>query len=140
MDGVERKESTLFIVSRHAPRLTLTSTQLLSEDPRARRLIGSNQRLDLLIKRTWERKVLPAIGAMWQPGALVSGEAAEEALVYAVRWKLALDAKDNETADKLQALYRAALDRLKDSSIDLDEDNVAEDEVRGAVTPRLYRG
>ncbi len=138
--GIARKESTIYVASRYAPRLSLTATELLGEDPRVRRLLGSNQRLDLVIRRTWERKVLPAIAAMWAPGSLVSGESAEECLILAVRLKLARDAKDYESATKLEDLYRAALDRLQSVPVDLDEGGDAEDAVRGAVAPRLLRG
>jgi hypothetical protein len=138
--GVARKEATIYVASRYAPRLSLTATELLGEDPRVRRLIAGNQRLDLLIRRTWERKVLPAIAAMWAPGALISGESAEEALILAVRLKLARDAKDFESADKIEALYRTALDRLQSVPVDLDEGGEADDAVRGAVAPRLLRG
>jgi len=137
---VPRQDSTLFAISRYAPRLSLTAQELLQEDPRVRRLVASTQRLDLMIRRIWERHVLPAIGRMWFPGALVAGEAAEEALVWKIRSKLALDAKDYQAAEKYVEYYNSELSALRNSLIDLNESGVPDEEIRGVANPRIMRG
>ena len=143
--GVERRESTVYHVSRYAPRMSLTAAGLAQEYPRALRQVASHQDLDLLIRRVWEGHVLPAIGRIYAPGAMVSGELAEQALIAAVKTTLAEEAKDLDAAEIYRDQYRAHMDEIASlmvGLVDTDEDGVRDDDEtpRGALTPIIMRG
>ncbi len=142
VDGESRKDSTTFHVSLYAPRLSLTPAMVIQEYPRADKIISDQQRIGLLIREKWRTRVLVDIGHMWAPGALVSGEVANEALLFKVVQHIARQARDMEGADMWGGLYLAALDSLRSTIIDLDESGgVGDDEIpRGVATPRLLRG
>lgn len=140
--SIPRRESTVFSVSRYAPRHGLNAADVAQEDPRVSEVIGSGQRVDLLIERLWERKVLPDIATLWRPGATVSGSDCDEALMAKVQETVARLARDFEAADHYREVYRAALDGLRQSLIDLDQDGSQDDtEVpQGTHTIRMLRG
>ena len=142
VDDVARKESTIFNISLYAPRLGLTSSDVLSIEPRVRKVIGSNQRIDYLLRHLWESRVLPDIAKIFNPGALVSGAEADEALLFLVQQYMARKSKELELAEEYGRLYGDALDELRNSMIDLDQSGAqGEDEVvRGINTPRMMRG
>lgn len=139
--GVKRQEHTLFHVSLYAPRLSLTASRFVEAFPRARRLKASNQDLDLLIRRVWQQHVLPDISRLYRPGAVVSGEMCERALVARVKQAFLEDQKEREAADRAAEEYTAEIDLLREGLIDLDEDGQKSDaEVpRSLATPRIRR-
>lgn len=141
VDGVERRESTEFHVSRYAPRLSLTAAAFLQEYPRGQRMIASHQDLDLLIRRVWFGRVLPDIARMIPPGAVASGAAIEAALIERVKAHLSEEAKDHDSADRYLETYKAELDGLRASLVDTDEDGSVDDtEIMPSVrTPRISR-
>jgi hypothetical protein len=102
---------------------------------------SSGQQLDLLIRRTWEQHVLPDISRLWKPGATVSGEMCERALVARVAQKLLEDQKEFQAADRQADAYAAEIDLLREGLIDLDEDGGHEDAElpRSLSTPRIRR-
>lgn len=141
VDGVKRQEHTLFHVSLYAPRLSLTAARFVEAFPRARRMKASSQDLDLLIRRTWQQHVLPDISRLYRPGAVVSGEMCERALVARVKQLLLEDAKERESADRAGEEYTAEIDLLREGLLDLDEDGAKSDSevVRSLSTPRIRR-
>lgn len=140
--GISRKDHTIFHVSLYAPRLSLTPADVVREYPRLHQILASQQKIGLLIKRIWETRLLPDLGRIVPPGALVSGEAANEALLYRVVRHIMLQARDIEVAETYDDMYKDAIDRLRSSLIDPDESGgVGDDEtVRGVRTPRIRRG
>lgn len=142
VDSVERKEHTLFHISLYAPRLSLTAARFLEEYPRALGMLGSNQKIDALIRRMWDTRVIPDIARIFHPGAMVSGEAAELALANKLKEFLENEAKNYDAADRYAVRYNHALDQIRDGLVDLDESGGVGDTevVRSARTPRLIRG
>ena len=142
VDAVKRVENTIFHVSLYSPRIPLTSAEFVQEYPRAKRVIGSNQRVGILLRRLWERHVLADISRVFRPGAMVSGEAAERALVAKAKEYIENEAKNYEAADRYVEEYTAALDIIKESLVDLDESGGVDDDevVRSIRTPRILRG
>lgn len=142
VDGVQRKESTIFHVGLYVPRYGLTEEEVLGVEPRARHFVGSDQPLDRLIRWLFERELLPDISKIYNPGAIVSGEQLDKALLYKLREYMA-DAAiegDGEVAKSHAESYVGAIDELANSLLDVDEDGAAEDEPpRGAMAPRLLR-
>jgi len=142
VDGIERRESTIYHVSEYAPRLSLTAAELIQVYPRAIRQVASHQALDLMIRRMWHRQVLPAIGRMYAPGAIVSGEVAEQALVSLVKAVLCEEARDYESALIHREQYTGHLNEISQSMIDLNEDGVQTDaeQPRSLNSIRVLRG
>ena len=141
--GVARRESTSFTISRYVPRYTLTSQELLEIEPRAEALVGSYQDLDRLIDVTWSRKILPDVAKMLgTPGAAISGDSLESALLKRVLADLAVRARDFETADRYEADYAAAIDEIRTTAVDLDESGgQSDDEIpRSRNAVRILRG
>ena len=105
-------------------------------------MLGPGQRLDLVIRREWERRVLPSIARIMPPGALVSGEAADELLLAAVCQRLTNAARDDDAADRWGARYETLLGGLGDTLTDFDEDGVVDplEKPRSPRAPRLMRG
>lgn len=122
VDGVQRRESTIFHVSRYAPRCPLTSETFFAEYPRGRNMIASSQHMEILIKEMWRGVVLPEIGRLFHPGALASGEAARPLLAAKLKQILCETARDFQAADIYQERWRAELELLRDTIVDLDED------------------
>jgi hypothetical protein len=142
VDGISRKDHTLFHVSLYAPRLSLSAADVVQEYPRAHQIISSQQKIGLLIKNIWESRLLPDLGRIVSPGALVSGETANEALLYRVVRHIMLQSRDFDGAELYDDMYKDAIDRLRSGLIDPDESGgVGDDEtVRGVRTPRVRRG
>lgn len=130
VDGIARRESTIFHISRYAPRCPLTSELFFQEFPRGRNMIASGQHMEILIRQTWRGIVLPEIGHLFAPGALASGEAARPLLAAKLKQILCELARDFEAADVYQERWRAELELLRDSVIDLDEDGEQTDTER----------
>jgi len=119
--GLARRESTVVHLSRYCPRYALSDAELEAVVPTALRKIGPHQRLTLIIRQVWERKVLPSIARLMPPGGLVSGEAADELLLAAVAHQVCEAARDNDQADRWAEAYDGLLGGLQDSITDLDE-------------------
>jgi len=142
---IVREDSSIFHVAYYAPRYNLTESEVLQELPYARQLIDNDQRIDLIMRRLWERRVLPDIARMMEPGALVSGEQADELLLIAFqRWAILRKPGEaaNERAEMLAAEYSQALESLRDTLVDLDESGGTDETEtpRGPSTPRILRG
>jgi len=142
VDGVPRMEHTVCHVSRYAPRLSVTATDVLALVPRASEVIGSNQRIDLLLRTLWRQRILTDIAQMMRPGSMVSGEAANRALVELLSLEIATRARDTDGIDVYERRYRLALDEIRLSVSDMDEDGAqGDDEQPSSVwTVRLRRG
>lgn len=140
--SIGRKESTIFHVSLYAPRRGVTAADFLQIEPRALKLVGSNQRLDLLLKHIWESRVLPDIGKVVPHGGLQSGSAADDCLILATQAHLSMKAKEVEISEEYGRRYGQALEELRATALDPDEDGAKDDEeaVRSVFTPRLLRG
>jgi len=142
---IERRVSDVFHVAKYAPRYSLTEAEVLQEIPAARQLINDAQRIDLIVKRLWHRRVLPDIAKLMRPGAVVSGEDCDELLLLAFqRWMVLRKPGEGATvrAEMLSDEYRVAMDELRNTLLDLDESGGTDDtEIpRGSATPRLLRG
>ena len=142
VDGIGRKDHTTFHVSLYAPRLALTAADVTQEYPRTATVIAEPQRVDLLIRRIWSKRVLVDVGKLFAPGGLVSGETANEALLYRVVMHVAQQARDFEVAEVYDDLYKSALDALRATVVDPDESGGVDEaeHVPGVRTPRLRRG
>ena len=143
VDGVKRKESTVFHISRYAPRLSLTAAEAMQAEPRLRDMLGSDQRIELLLRRIWHKVILPDVSKMiGSPGGMVSGEAIEEAVLLKLQEYVLRKSNQFEAAAHYKELYSSQLDEMRLSVIDMDEDGgQARDETpRGARTPRVMRG
>ena len=140
--GIARKDHTTFHVSLYAPRLALTAADIVQEYPRIHQVISSQQRIDLLIRRIWETRLLPDIGKVFSPGALISGELANEALLYRVVKHVLMQARDFEGAEHYDDLYMSALDSLRSNAVDADESGGVDDDeiIPGIRSPRIRRG
>jgi len=135
-------DHTIVHLSRYAPRYALSAAEVNDAEPKAIRMLGPGQRLDLVIRREWERRVLPSIARIMPPGALVSGEAADELLLAAVCQRLTNAARDDDAADRWGARYETLLGGLGDTLTDFDEDGVVDplEKPRSPRAPRLMRG
>jgi len=140
--GKTRVENTIVHLSKYAPRYSLTAAEVMDSEPKAERMLGPGQRLDLMIRRTWDRRVLPSIARIMPPGALVSGEAADELLLAAVCQQLTNAARDTEAADRWGERYETLFGSLKDTLTDINEDGevAATERPRNPRAPRLMRG
>ena len=139
---IEQKVSTTFHVAHYAPRYSLNADEVILRDPYADKVKGSNQRIDLLLRRLWESKVLPDIARMMPPGALVSGEDCDELLLLAWKHHSAVAARQVVLAESFVDMYQSQLGLLERTLTDLDESGGTDDAevVRGPMTPRLLRG
>ena len=142
VNDVPRRESTIYHVSRYAPRLALSAAELIQEYPRAARQIASHQDLDLMIRRIWSRTVLPTIHRIYPPGAVMAGSEAEQALAAAVKVALCEEAKDAESAEIYREQFRNAIDEIARYAVDLDESgDVGDSEIpRSTRAIRVLRG
>lgn len=143
VDGVLRIEHTTFAISRYAPRQSLTAAEAIGVFPRLIELLGSNQRVEVVLRRLWRRHVLPDVAKiLGASGAVVAGESLEQAHLYKLGEQLAREAKDHESAERYSELYSAALDEMRTTVTDIDEDGGQSDDEtpRGRRTPRMLRG
>jgi hypothetical protein len=143
VDSIERQEHTVFSISRYCPRLSLTPAEVIQHEPRALKQIGSDQKIGLILKRMFENRVLPDVAKiLGSPGALVSGEAVDEAVLLKFQEIVSRKAKDYEGAHEYANLYVHQLDEIRLSVTDLDESGGQDvDEVpRSMRTPRIMRG
>jgi hypothetical protein len=142
VDGVDRRDYTEFVISTYAPRLNLSASEVLAWFPRAARIIGSDQRIDMLLRRIWEQRVLPDFARLAPPGALVSGESLDTALLAKFKEIAEVEAKNYESADRYAKEYTDTLAALQTILVDLDEDGSVDDtEIpRGLRTPKIMRG
>ncbi|MCP3973184.1 MAG: hypothetical protein GY720_01685 [bacterium] len=122
VDSVRRKVATPFNVSRYAPRLEVTALDFLQTEPAARQMIGSDQKIDLMIRRRWEQVVLPDVAKiLGSPGAMVSGEAVARAVIYSVQDLMYRTDGNMERANDYAELYVNQLQEATDGMVDLDE-------------------
>ncbi len=143
VDSVKRIEHTTFAISRYAPRMSLTPAEAISVSPRLRDLIGSDQRVEVVLRRLWRRHLMPDVAKiLGSSGAVLSGESLEQAHLYKLGEQLAREAKDHESAANYSELYTSALDEIRTDVVDLDESGGQDDDEtpRGLSTPRLLRG
>ncbi len=143
VDSVRRKVATPFNVSRYAPRLEVTALDFLQIEPAARQMIGSDQKIDLMIRRRWEQVVLPDVAKiLGSPGAMVTGEAVERAVVYSVQDLMYRTTGNIERADNYAELYVTQLEEVSAGMVDLDQSGgQGETEIPpGAHSRRMRRG
>jgi hypothetical protein len=138
VDEQIRKESTRFHVSRYAPRLTVTALDAVQYDPAFRDQIGSNQRIDLLLKTVWENYIKPDITkVLGSPGAIISGEAVHEATLLRAEEYLYRQGRNTERADKYHELYVDKLEEIVLGPVDLDQSGgQAQDEIPAGIRSR----
>lgn len=123
VDGLARRTATDFCVSRYAPRLNITALDAVQFDPAARDQIGSNQKIDLVLRDLWERHVLPDVAKrLGSPGAMVSSERVDAAMLYRFAEHLYRQGRNTERADKYAELYTNQLEEIALGVVDLDED------------------
>jgi hypothetical protein len=143
VDTVARKEHTSFHISRYAPRRTLTAAKAISQEPRAREQLGSDQRVEHILQRIWEEVILPDVAKLLgSAGAMVAPEVIEEAHLYKFMEQSYRRAREFDAAKEYAEMYKSQLDEVRLSIVDLDEDGGQGDGdiPRGMRTPRLMRG
>ena len=140
--GVTIVENTVVHLSRYAPRYSLSDAEVEAVVPTALRMLGPHQRLTLIIRQVWERRVLPSIARLMNPGGLVTGEAADELLLAAVAQQINEAAGKPEQADRWRETYDGLLGGLQDTITDLDEDGeqATTEKPRSRNVARLNRG
>jgi hypothetical protein len=133
VDGQARRTQTSFNISRYAPRLNVTETHILQFDPAAREQIGSDQKLDPIIRFCWENYVLPDVAKLLgSPGAMVAPDAVDAAVLYRVEEYIYRQSRNTERADKYAELYVRQLEEVSSSIVDIDQDGGQSD---GEVPP-----
>ncbi|MHC4644323.1 MAG: hypothetical protein ACYTBJ_02390 [Planctomycetota bacterium] len=143
VDGQIRKESTRFHVSRYAPRLTVTALDAVQYDPAFRDQVGSNQRIDLLLRMVWENYIKPDITkVLGSPGAVISGEAVHEATLLRAEEYIYRQGRNTERADKYAELYASKLEEIVLGPVDLDQSGgQSKDEIPPGMRSRpMVRG
>jgi hypothetical protein len=143
VDGQLRRESSEFYVSRYAPRLTVTALDVVQWDPAARDQVGSDQKIDLVLRDVWQRFVLPDITKiLGSPGSVVSGEAVEQAVLYRFQEYMYRQGRNTERADKYAELYVNQLEEVTLGVVDLDESGgQSDDEIPPGLRSReMLRG
>jgi hypothetical protein len=122
VDGQVRKVSTPFNVSRYAPRLNITALDVVQFDPAARQQVGSDQKIDLILRDLWERHVLPDVAKLLgSPGAMVTAEAVDAALLYKFEEYVYRQSRNTERADKYAELYVNQLEEVSQGIVDIDQ-------------------
>lgn len=135
-------ETSIFHISVWSPKMTLRDQDVLVRYPRAEQMLGTRQRLRQLIVDVWERDILEALAMSFNPGALVSGDAMQQAHLYCVLTELATAAQDEDGRNMYQMRYRNAFERaLAQTLVDTDGDGAigSDDVVRSAMTGRIRR-
>lgn len=142
VDSVARVESTPYVVSRYAPRLAVTAADVIQHEPRAKKLIGSNQQIEILIKSIWETRVLPDIAKLYgSPGSVPSGESLQQALLAKFDAHVARRTGAYEAELRYEEIYQELIDEVRVGMIDTDEDGDVEDETpRTTRVARVMRG
>lgn len=141
--GSARRESTTFSIARYAPRLNVTARDITNYDPRAATMLGSDQELDRLVGFVWNRRVLIDVARLLgTPGAMISGEDLDHALITRVLADLYMRAEKLEIADRYEAQYAQAIDGIRQTAVDLDEDGGqdANEIPRSRRAVRILRG
>jgi hypothetical protein len=135
--GVKYKRSTIYHCSRYCPTLTIGEDDIESIVPNARRMISNDQRIGLILNHLWERVILRDISRFFNPSAIASGEAEEEAVIYKFRWYIAAQNKKKEEAEYWDEKYIEALDAVRESYLDLDESGgQSDDEIADSLMSR----
>jgi hypothetical protein len=137
--GQVRKTYTTFNISRYSPVLNITALDVVQFDPAARDQVGSDQKIDLILKDQWERHVLPDVAKLLgSPGAMVSAEAVDAAVLYKFEEYVYRQARNTERADKYAELYVHQLEEVTQGVVDIDQSGgQSDDEI--APSPRSRR-
>ena len=142
VDSVGRIESTIYVVSKYAPRLAVTAADLMQHDPRARKLLGSDQAVELLLQRIWETRILPDVAKVYgSPGSVPSGEALQQAVLAKFDAHVARRTGAYEAETRYEEIYQELIDEVRVGIVDTDEDGDVEDEIpRTMRVARVFRG